>query len=113
MNTTPAIAAHTPGPWAYYDACEEGITAGDMLHPFAVSGPHPERPGCKCTFAFVDGFSHAQAEATARLIAAAPELLAACKALVLRSETIYAPGTKEPAYVTAARTAIAKAEGSK
>lgn len=67
---------------------------------------HTDREGLKPEYL-------ATGDANARLIAAAPELLAACRALVERSQTIYTHSTNiEPAYVKQARAAIAKAEGN-
>ncbi len=67
----PPKVSHTPGPWSYTDdrrGIYEIIHDGDML-----AQVWRVRPGC-------DG--DLPAEANARLMAAAPELLAACKQMV-------------------------------
>ena len=79
-------ATHTPGPWKTWGlwVCEEN----DPGHNVGICMME-ERP---------------EASANARLIAAAPELLACCKAaqIVLKNEAI---------VLTALNLAIAKAEG--
>ena len=80
--------SHTPGPWSVY--------LGQ-----SISGPNGERVvegsciNCPLTFAN---------DADARLISAAPDLLAACKAIESGHLTYVASGAM-------LRAAIAKAEG--
>ena len=81
-----AMSEHTPGPWVQF--CDHGRTIAIM-----PAG----RPGAICKFTQKCG----PTIANARLIAAAPDMLAALKYCVIeRSE-----------WLTEARAAIAKAEG--
>jgi hypothetical protein len=93
-------AQHTPGPWetavndeGQWDVCDAG--GGDLL---ADLSDCPEN-----------------AEANARLIAAAPELLAALKAILARVESGEGMGGKflggPPLPIREARAAIARATG--
>ena len=88
--STPTIA-HTSGPWLIQKRKSSGIN---------VYGGHnaAER------IAIVDGWISEEEEANARLIAAAPDLLAALKGVVRLSDR------KHEAW-DRARAAIAKAEG--
>lgn len=94
---------HTPGPWY--------VTSGGYIgskHDGYVPLRSPFR-----TDAFVDGPEHsdpteATLAANARLIAAAPALLAACEALMVRFEATGEAWMHDPAMVQA-RAAIAAA----
>lgn len=97
---------HTAGPWAYKRA--DHPTDGE--YDFAV------RAGGKVIAEAFGRVDHGEAgkrpaEANARLMAAAPELLAALKAFAEASEEF--PSLLEPLsdLVDDARAAIAKAEG--
>lgn len=105
-------AKHTPGPWTLeLDSCLSCREKGES--EFIIHGP----PG-----AYHGQFSH---EPDARLIAAAPDLLAACNAVIkaLNREHCIAPdkdddwiydqlgSAQSTAYFTA-RAAIAKATGA-
>jgi len=81
---------HTPGPWKVIDGNEvySGVT------PIAQS------------WATVD-----EQEANARLIAAAPELLSALKALKEQLESEEADGHNRTVHLIVIDSAIAKAEG--
>jgi len=92
-------STHTEGPW-YVDPND---------HPLYVRAPGGG------TVAHCDEAFHIhRGDANARLIAAAPDLLAACKQMVSEFEsiavTLGADTSKNPVLV-AARAAIAKAEG--
>ena len=101
-------ANHTPGPWDKIDGLMRYI-------PFSVVADNPGGPG-RLSIAHVDdvdGFA-GSSEANARLIAAAPELLEACKASVaeitggsLFPESLR-PGNETPLELL--KAAIAKAE---
>jgi hypothetical protein len=87
-----SAAKHTPGPWVVdgrtiYAECDR--------ESFTVAG--------------MPATNHATREADARLIAAAPELLAACEATLAQwhSESI----TEQKSLHTQLRAAIAKAKG--
>jgi len=104
-----ASVAHTPGPWEIGDSakgesslmvyCNDSL--GSRVADLSICG---------------HGISTAQARANARLIAAAPELLAACKALDAALcdgfDTTQSRHAGRMALI-AARAAITKAEGSK
>ena len=91
------MSKHTPGPWG--------------LDGNLIEGPDGERVAC------ITAYSRRtpKQKANARLIAASPDLLAALQALVAEldgsgkpySSDSYAPEH----FVTAAKAAIAKAEG--
>lgn len=78
--------SHTPGPWKY----EKRNGMAGRYHPFNVSANFYSTPGC------VDGRDQIaeivspkeHAEANARLIAASPRLLEACKALLITMENM-------------------------
>ena len=102
---------HTPAPWKHakrgdYDTHGIGIFANNEAGlPYYVA-----------TAGFMGTADHRYAEANARLIAAAPDLLNALKALMQRSAKDaehYAPDGNEPiwAFISDASDAIAKADG--
>lgn len=90
---------HTPGPWRTFKQADgtAWIVATEALDKF----------GRSCESIVRIPLDRNGVEANARLIAAAPDLLAACKALLSWSAIEDVPG---PA-VESARSAIAKAEG--
>jgi len=92
-------AKHTPGPWEYGVIPEQYQT-----YCFGARG---------LLFGRVVGSPARDAEADARLIASAPDLLAACKmavAAVLYAQTVDQSGSFD-ATRAALSAAIAKAEG--
>ena len=102
------MSSHTPGPWH----CGTSLNCPGQ---FFIG-----QPGHCVTLAHVHNFPDDQREANARLIAAAPDLLAALK-LMLDAD-VYADGEgivsiansntrKGERAVLAARAAIARAEG--
>jgi hypothetical protein len=89
------MSQHTPGPW--------------VIDEYHADGFYKIR-GAKEVICHVHSFSpnkkpESQATANAHLIIAAPDLLAACKALV----GVYEGQEDAPMYVIKARAAIAKA----
>jgi hypothetical protein len=94
--TTDRKAGHTAGPWAVNPlvAQVDAFVGGKPLPICQLLWPTKER-------------SEAETEANARLIAAAPDLLAACEALV---EGMQACGVDGP-YLQQAISAIARAKG--
>ncbi len=90
---------HTPGPWDY-------CMNGDVAH---IMAQHPSRPDCGYTLAIVEAFDKETTEQYARLIAAAPELLAVAQMI---ADSAPGPGYKQ--YIKpdkieeAARAALAK-----
>lgn len=89
------MSPHTPGPWCY--SLDGEVFVDDDL------------PG-RSVIAEVDTLQEA-AEANARLIAAAPDLLDACKFLISILGVNRAVGAESP--VDRIRTAIEKADGTK
>jgi hypothetical protein len=126
------MSKHTKGPWAFreYAATDEMLEEAQALGikpirfinndgSVPVSGPDSKICEVACQAPFKRGAGHlsecTERDANARLIAAAPELLEALKALVACCET-YPAFQKETNQITfgrmeAARAAIAKAEG--
>lgn len=109
--------AHTPGPWEV-ETVRTSIGVCHKIGPF----PHPRpRESREHTYACVyeDGMStqilaatgrlDSELLANARLIAAAPELLAALKGLI--EDGAIEQALLEPGRVSLARAAISKAEG--
>ncbi len=96
---------HTPGPWHSFqqaDSTRHLVVAGD--------GRKPNEP----VVATVSGYTatmHAAEAANARLIAAAPDLLAACKLIVLAHPLNGNSNCHECKASRAAEAAIAKAGG--
>jgi len=96
--------AHTPGPWDYYDMaaygiaiCKGGIGGQNVGHAHMYVGLTAE-----------------ETTANARLMAAAPALLAMLRLFADMPADTPPPGITKTAWATAldaARAAIAKAEG--
>ena len=94
------VSKHTEGPWTRKEIDE--------------SGPQTEVWAHGKLLATIYGARHPEGIANARLIAAAPDLLEACKALVADVDACYPEGTEEleglNPYIDAIRAAIAAAE---
>lgn len=97
------MSKHTPGPWRTIESANK--TTRTVVGPdFPGQGYIADVNLCRTNDAQdVDG------EANARLIAAAPELLAACRKVIEHRAKEYLDNTIEP-YVSLAN-AINKAEG--
>jgi len=104
------MSTHTPGPWTLgsptvihhdypepYDSETVSVRGANGAGIVSLSGGHQHVP-----FVGIEEY-----RANARLIAAAPELLEACKHFVAGGEARFMPG-----YVYA-KEAIAKAEGQR
>ncbi len=75
------MSQHTPGPWA---TDMEGLDNGDDI-PINASGVYIATvTTCWPCVMDLDGELQEEGKANARLIAAAPDLLAACKEMLLR-----------------------------
>lgn len=104
--------AHTPGPWkAHCSDVTEGLTRGDSGIRFwdilpACSEHYRGGIATVHDAAEIGGISINERDANARLIAAAPELLGACEALLLADVSRYGVA------VEMAKAAIAKAKGN-
>lgn len=85
---------HTPGPWV--------VTRGGQSEPFSIEASTR-------TVALVKSCRN-EADANARLIAAAPDLLAACEAM-LAHRFCFATQKEAESGFAQARAAIAKARG--
>ncbi len=96
MTASTETQKHTPGPW------ESQATAGYETH--GQRAVYAEENGKDIAIVY-DG------EANARLIAAAPELLEACKALVGSDHDGKSFTSRAALATRLARAAIAKAEG--
>lgn len=113
-TTSTSSSKHTPGPWIPYS--EEGPRGKEFRHsvcrvPLTDGGVIDwDRDDfehvCVCE---AIGKTEAHAEANARLIAAAPELLTALRSMLASVDDIYI--AENPRTFDAARAAIAKAEG--
>lgn len=117
-------AKHTPGPWIVRESPKPNIEGPELR--LSIKHTSPGRDGaefCEIVAGHVTAEADAIARANARLIAAAPDLLAALESLVkwmddsgLSSTTpggvgqFHYEGT-EYSVVTDARTAITKAKG--
>lgn len=72
-----ADLSYTPGPWALHEA--EYPDAGGYIPPQVFSEADPDTPEFICTMAVRDGITET---ANGLLVAAAPELLDGCNALL-------------------------------
>lgn len=105
------MAGHTPGPWTAYSTAKTGswaVAQVDGPRICAMPHPHPKAPIAKPLAAW-----HTDA-ANARLIAAAPDLLAALEETLSAIEAFPASGLKvkpNGGIAKALRAAIAKARG--
>lgn len=89
------MSAHTPGPW------KAEYSEGDEWEVLA---------GANLPIAYISGWAGRSAKVNARLIAAAPDLLAALAGIIeIGKRDMTNP--KYDAYFEEARAAIAKAEG--
>lgn len=109
---------HTPGPWKYVTRIQRGTYSqpvkGNPVRHY-VTGPRPSQNFAEPLICHL-GPTYDRAEADARLIAAAPELLAALKRAVseVTVECEKACGLmadEKYKWVRPARELIAKAEG--
>jgi len=98
-------ATHTPGPWFIHERFSSDGTFDIWDKPDALRGARWLADVKTYGGAFPDV---PEAEANARLIAAAPELLAACKEFVRKCDDGEAKSRRSYAEMSAA---IAKAEG--
>jgi hypothetical protein len=100
---------YTPGPW--FVMPEDPPMRRSRL---VMDQPNLEPDGPGMALAYVWGRTDEIAEANARLVAAAPELLAACKAILpflVRAADFYGPESMLAEYLAQHRAAIAKAGG--
>jgi hypothetical protein len=96
---------HTRGPWRIFDTGDFKLRTGDcILHPQIWTGS-----GARIAFCEEQNVGTETAIANARLIAAAPELLEACKEFVRVMEDQRTTASM-PATVKMAKAAIQKAE---
>lgn len=102
-SVAPSRAKHTPGPWSAIHGKSGGTQDCFYIHSEA------DRLASRITTVFVQGGVLSRAEADAQLIAAAPDLLEALKALYHR--TIIGTTAERHAALNYAWVIIAKAEG--
>lgn len=100
---------HTKGPWQYTSRNIEGVKNWASRIPFAIEVPHGA-----AVLPVADVCDQPHAEANARVIAAAPDMLEALQALHKNGHlVVFTSDTKEDAEIKArAIAAIAKATGS-
>lgn len=104
----PQPAGHTPGPWEHIPP--KDLSSSDWcLRKHWISGPAMDASECKSIAHISTWDTQERQSANARLIAAAPELLAACKGMLewARRVTVKNPGNE----IMNAMNAIAKADG--
>lgn len=99
MKTEVETVTPTPGPWTFHQGSCEGV----LGTWFDVKGQHPDVPDFRRDIAMVFDSGLGRAEADARLMSAAPDLLDALKYLLEL-------GGDDDRRI-AAEAAIAKAEG--
>jgi hypothetical protein len=112
----PGMSGHTPGPWDIREATPDD--EGDWLIDWDGHGKahspcgYSSWSGLAMVYGSEDGLSrvHAEGRANASLIAAAPDLLAACRTAL---DSLDEDGTTDTAEAMAVvRRAIAKATGA-
>lgn len=108
------LTKHTPGPWEYIPSNEHhgpyvSSYAGDVADCYTMSNPLAAsiRNGGD---SYPVPFQGAEADANARLIAAAPDMLEALRDALELLERHY-PKPARSGQIARARAAIAKAEG--
>ena len=93
---------HTPGPWSIHETKGNGGNISDRVE---IAGPEEGRR--KHLVASIYGFKLPEGQATARLIAAAPELFEALENLI----DFLVHGKKNCQAILRAKAALAKARG--
>lgn len=101
-NTQDMTAAHTPGPWPI---TETGDGKRFVIGEGLVGGPK----GYEVAEVYSDDAPYEEAIANARVIAAAPDLLIACRHLVACQSGMPMTGIQAGQYLQNAIAAIAKA----
>ena len=96
---TPSTPTHTPGPWTHRATQQGTHPPGTVLHCV-------DRQGGAHAVAYAAGGDGIPAEANARLIAAAPDLLEACKLVLAQHDTTDCLG---PTVAADVRAAVQKA----
>jgi len=103
-DTTPPIRPYSPGPWH--------VTVGLPGSTHGVCDSRGRAIVCRCDGKpGVQGFTQSMAHANARLMAAAPDLLAALTAACAATEKYQRGETPLDPWYADAKTAIAKATG--
>ena len=97
------MSKHTPGTWKFRTC----YTKGEPVE-YAVESTHPEHSGLIATV-HITVDNDDEDYTNAKLIAAAPDLLAALKDLLSMAESVH---EVPPTRANKARAAIAKAEGN-
>jgi hypothetical protein len=103
------MSKHTPGPWNL--GSSDLPVSGLSIHANVAGRKHSTL--CRLVSAKYSGMSQSEEYATAKLIAAAPQLLEALQNLLAWAADVHAPGATRINYsgMDAARAAIAKATG--
>jgi hypothetical protein len=118
------MSTHTPGPWLLASDAQgpcmvmhptlRGVAIANLGEAFVpANGYHSPTTGAgePCAEALSRVTHHGERVANARLIAAAPDLLAAAKDTVQRHDRFLPADKRTTDLVATLRTAIAKAEG--
>ena len=98
--------AHTPGPWV---ACDPELWRDDPV--VVYTDPGDDGNTVEVCEVYSDPASLAERDANIRLIAAAPDLLAACEDLLRRFGFTDWQSVHDAAVIESARAAVAKAKG--
>lgn len=87
---------HTPGPWAWSDCMEEVIPGEGALMELVAYGPQEgDYQSITTLFRLGDRYEQSPSPENARLIAAAPDLLAALRKLANESQGFLAMAIRE------------------
>ena len=81
------MGKHTPGPWHFHMARNDGAVRTFWVNAeYEIPAGKRQHAVCELYDVFHQGEHQADAEANARLIAAAPELLRSCREALASSE---------------------------
>jgi hypothetical protein len=107
METTPTTpSAHTPGPWDLLDGTSAGTSSGQLIVKKDESRFHV------LAHVYEDTAAPGHCTADARLIGAAPELLAVCKEWLAQDSCVCdEPELTEGSCLHCRTAAVTKAEG--
>lgn len=107
------MSKHTKGPWCFdHNGAGDDKTACIEVNAFEPNGQYRGQIACLQSAEHIGGITCVEAEANARLICAAPDLLAALVCLLRVDDEWHGSVNSEMAEARqSARAAIAKARG--